>query len=170
MDWIYCDCRGLSLFRTSMASFPAPAIASAGLLLAGLVAWFGVPGLREAISSTPLATLTGSHVGGWWACFTLILYSLDRLPLPFALVVGWGDIPGSTLAIPLSIALGAPWQEFAVALGLDFETSLPWLMLPALLVLIFLLLHFAAARKLSEIKSARPAQSLPRLNAQLSRG
>jgi hypothetical protein len=140
-------------------------------LVAALVAIRALPELRAALMGAPTALLVGLNVSRVFGAFFLLLAASGRLGGPFPQSAGWGDVATGVLAVPVAIAvvrgsrryLGA-WNAFgaldliaAVALGLlsangplqliDAGTgsgaiaTLPWALIPTVLVPFYLIIH-----------------------------
>jgi hypothetical protein len=60
------------------------------------------PSLLRTLQTIPLGYLIGVHAIRILGVSFLILYSLGRLPAPFAPMAGWGDILAGLIAIPLA--------------------------------------------------------------------
>jgi hypothetical protein len=60
---------------------------------------------RDLVRQAPLYALEGVHVVRILGITFVLLYLAKRLPAPFALVAGWGDITVGLLAIPLALSL-----------------------------------------------------------------
>lgn len=81
---------------------PTVGIAFVAVLAAGLIAYFRVPQFRERVQRIPLPVLIAANIGRVVGAFFLILYSVGRLPAPFAPSAGWGDVITGALALPLA--------------------------------------------------------------------
>lgn len=60
------------------------------------------PSLQQALRTIPLSMLIGVNAIRILGVTFLILYAAGRLPAPFALVAGWGDIAVGLAAIPVA--------------------------------------------------------------------
>jgi hypothetical protein len=65
----------------------------------------GTAGGRELVRRVPLAALVGVHSVRVLGISFVLLYWAKRLPAPFALVAGWGDVAVGLLAILLALLL-----------------------------------------------------------------
>src|SRR6266852_3512516 len=150
------------------------------LLLAMLFgSWFLLPQTRHALLSVPLPALVAVHAGRVGGLFFLILYFDGRLSAPFAPAAAIGDmITGAValgfelrslwlkvwnafgaldlvVAVTLAVlsAPGTPFRVFTEGPGTQIMGMLPWIFVPAMLVPIDLLVHFAIAAKLKSVPS-----------------
>jgi hypothetical protein len=73
------------------------------LVLGGFV--LGTARGRDLVGRTPLAALVGVHSVRVLGISFVLLYLAKRLPAPFALAAGWGDVAVGVLAIPLALWL-----------------------------------------------------------------
>ena len=85
----------------------APALGLAVVLpVAALVsAYFALPSVRNAMTTTPLPALIAVHSIRLLGIMFLILYAKGRLPAPFAPSAGWGDVFIGATAPPLAWAV-----------------------------------------------------------------
>ena len=60
---------------------------------------------RDLVRRTPLASLVGVHSVRVLGISFVLLYWAKRLPAPFALAAGWGDVAVGVLAMPLALWL-----------------------------------------------------------------
>jgi len=65
-------------------------------------AFLGYAPTRDAISRVPLAVLIAVNIPRVEGMGFLLLYGAHRLPAPFALAAGWGDIVVGVTALPLA--------------------------------------------------------------------
>jgi hypothetical protein len=80
-----------------------------------------VPSLREGLDRAPLAVLAGVHVVRVLGICFLVLQASDRLPAPFALEAGWGDIVAGLAAVPVAWMLyrqARGWRAATIAWNL----------------------------------------------------
>ncbi len=77
-------------------------IAVAVPILAMWIALLRLPSLRKGLAAAPLAVLVGLHVVRVLGIDFLLLQAAHRLPAPFALEAGWGDIIAGLAAIPVA--------------------------------------------------------------------
>jgi hypothetical protein len=73
------------------------------VVLSGLV--LGTTRGRELVGRAPLAALVGVHSVRVLGISFVMLYWAKRLPAPFALEAGWGDVAVGVMAIPLALWL-----------------------------------------------------------------
>jgi hypothetical protein len=91
----------------SPAGGGAPALGLAVVLpVAALVsAYFALPSVRNAMTTTPLPALIAVHAIRLLGIMFLVLYANGRLPAPFAPSAGWGDVFIGATALPLAWAV-----------------------------------------------------------------
>jgi hypothetical protein len=91
----------------SPAGGGAPALGLAVVLpIAALVsAYFALPSVRNAMTTTPLPALIAIHAIRLLGVMFLVLYAKGRLPAPFAPSAGWGDVFIGATALPLAWAV-----------------------------------------------------------------
>jgi hypothetical protein len=103
---------------------PGVVIPFALILVAGVVAWIQSPRFREIVFRIPLSALIAINAARVLGVFFVILYSVGRLPAPFAQSAGFGDILVGVLAVPLAIAASsaavpesviAAWNALGIA-------------------------------------------------------
>jgi hypothetical protein len=84
----------------------APALGLAVVLpVAALAsAYFALPSVRNAMTTTPLPALIALHAIRLLGFMFLVLYADGRLPAPFAPSAGWGDVFIGATALPLAWA------------------------------------------------------------------
>ena len=85
----------------------APALGLAVVLpVAALVsAYFALPSVRNAMTTTPLPALIAIHAIRLLGVLFVVLYAQGRLPAPFAPSAGWGDVFIGATALPLAWAV-----------------------------------------------------------------
>jgi hypothetical protein len=85
----------------------APALGVAVVLpVAALAsAYFALPSVRNAMTTTPLPALIAVHAIRLLGFLFLVLYADGRLPAPFAPSAGWGDVFIGATALPLAWAV-----------------------------------------------------------------
>ena len=91
----------------SPAGGGVPALGLAVVLpVAALVsAYFALPSVRNAMTTTPLPALIAVHAIRLLGVMFLVLYAKGRLPAPFAPSAGWGDVFIGATALPLAWAV-----------------------------------------------------------------
>lgn len=152
---------GLSArFRNALLAIPMPVLVGLNMVRVGGI--FFLLLLAEQRLSSPFAASAG------WGD---IITGLAAIPLTFALarnarfvwpVALWNafgtlDLIGAILLGMLS-APGTPFQVFTAAPGTIAMTSVPWIIIPTILVPLLFLLHFTIAAKLRSANRAGNAQ------------
>ena len=97
---------------------PGLGIAVALPVLALAAAGLGSAPVNAALRAIPLAPLIGANAVRVLGVFFVLLYAGGRLPAPFALMAGWGDIAVGIAALPVAWAVGAArpgWRPLALA-------------------------------------------------------
>ena len=91
----------------SPADGGAPALGLTVVLpIAALVgAYFALPSVRNAMSTTPLPALIALHAIRLLGFTFIVLYAEGRVPAPFAPSAGWGDMFIGATALPLAWAV-----------------------------------------------------------------
>ena len=91
----------------SPAGGGAPALGlTVALSIAALVwAYFALPSVRNAMTTTPLPALIAIHAIRLLGFSFIVLYADGRLPAPFAPSAGWGDVFMGATALPLAWAV-----------------------------------------------------------------
>jgi hypothetical protein len=86
---------------------PPPALAAAVLLpvAAMCLAFFSFPSIKAAAMAMPLPALEAVNCGRVLGVSFILLYAAGRLPAPFALIAGWGDIFVGIAALPVAWAM-----------------------------------------------------------------
>jgi hypothetical protein len=152
---------GLSArFRNALLAIPMPVLVGLNIVRVGGV--FFLLLLADQRLSSPFATSAG------WGD---IITGLVAIPLTFALTqgarlvwpVGLWNVFGtldlvSAISLGMLSAPGTPFQVFTAVPGTLAMTTVPWIIIPAILVPIFFLLHFAIVAKLRFAKRADDAQ------------
>jgi len=188
---------------TSPVGVPALGLAAmVPIVVALLIAAFRPP-FRAAVRAIPLPVLIGVNGVRLLGVLFVLLYLSDRLPGPFALTAGCGDMAiGATAPFVAAVAArgadrwrGVTWLwnslgllDLFTALGLGVlsapdspirlifssadmsaMTALPWILIPAFLVPLLMLTHFAIFDRLLRTRSRSPSSDLgkwaPRLSA-----
>ncbi|HJR59944.1 MAG TPA: hypothetical protein VJ813_11110 [Vicinamibacterales bacterium] len=158
------------VFSAESAGTPAIAAALLAPLLGSLWAVRGSATVRALALGMPLSLLVALHAGRMFGFFFLLLFAAGRLPATFALTAGWGDIVVAAAALPVawsihrhatgSRTLIRIWNLVgfvdlvtAVALGVASAPGamgrLPWVLVPAVMVPLYLLLHMAIFTRLA---------------------
>jgi hypothetical protein len=85
----------------------APALGLTGALSIGALVWayFALPSVRNAMTTTPLPALIALHAIRLLGFTFIVLYADGRLPAPFAPSAGWGDVFMGATALPLAWAV-----------------------------------------------------------------
>jgi hypothetical protein len=88
------------------AGLGAPGLGLAVVLpIAALVwAYRALPSVQEAMTATPLPALIALHAIRLLGFSFIALYTMGRLPAPFAPSAGWGDVAIGVTALPLAWA------------------------------------------------------------------
>jgi hypothetical protein len=84
-------------------------------------AFFAIPSIRAALFAMPLPVLVAAKIARALGVSFLLLYAADKLPAPFALSAGWGDIFVGVTAAPLA---WLAWRYGAQARGLIFAWNI----------------------------------------------
>jgi hypothetical protein len=143
-------------------------------------AWVFSPQFRGAMLSIPLQAIVGLNVLRVLGVFFVIQYFAHALAAPFGPVAGLGDTITGLLAIPLAISIArgssrkssvAWWNAFgtldlftaltlgALSPGLTAMTQLPSVIVPAILVPIYLLMHLTVAYQLGQAPARQAAHA-----------
>jgi hypothetical protein len=147
-------------FRSALLSVPLPALV--GLNVARLAGVFFLILAAHGRLSAPFAPVAGSGD---------MLVAALAIPLAAALAAGagestawlaiWNALGALDLIVAVSLGVlsapGTPFQVFTEAPGTEAMTGLPWIMVPAVLVPLFLFIHFvirARARSLRPLTHA----------------
>lgn len=148
---------GLSArFRSALLAIPMPVLVGLNIVRVGGV--FFLLLLADQRLSSPFATSSGwgDIITGLVAIpLTFALTQNARLVWPVALwnVLGTLDLVSAILLGMLS-APGTPFQVFTAVPGSLAMTSLPWIIIPSILVPIFFLFHFTIVAKLRSANQA----------------
>ena len=91
----------------SPAGGGAPALGLAVVLPVAALVWayFALPSVRTAMTTTPLVALIAVHAIRLLGFTFIVLYAEGRLPAPFAPSAGWGDVFIGATALPLAWAV-----------------------------------------------------------------
>lgn len=99
--------------------------------------------MHEALGAVPVPVLIGLHAVRLLGVFFVLLFWEDRLPAPFALTAGWGDVLIGVMALPVAYlaatkapgwrtttlawnALGLLDLVLAIALGVASSPGIPF--------------------------------------------
>lgn len=147
-------------FRNALLAMPMPVLVGLNIIRVGGV--FFLLLLADQRLPSPFADSAG------WGD---IIAGLIAIPLTFALVrnarltwpVGLWNAFGildlvAAISLGMLSAAGTPFQVFTAAPGTVAMGSLPWIIIPAILVPIFFLLHFTIAAKLRATSRASNAE------------
>jgi hypothetical protein len=92
-------------FALVLAIGATGALSPAGGGAALVSAYFALPSVRNAMTTTPLPALIAVHAIRLLGVMFLVLYAKGRLPAPFAPSAGWGDVFIGATALPLAWAV-----------------------------------------------------------------
>jgi hypothetical protein len=156
---------GSRRFRDALLSLPFPALiglniariggvfflllGASGRLSAPFAPAAGVGDMLVGALAIPLAVITARGAGTHHGLVTA-WNALGILDLVAAIVIG-------TLSSP-----GVPFRVFTEGQGTLAMTGLPWVMVPALLVPFYFLIHFVIAAKLKALQPATGAMAMAR--------
>jgi hypothetical protein len=181
---------------------PALGLAVVAPIVATLLLVAFLPQLRVAVRAIPLPLMIAVNVVRVLGVLFVLLYLSYRLPGPFALTAGYGDIAiGATAPFVAWLAArgadgwrGVTWLwsslgllDLFTALGLGVVSSegtpvqlifsspntsamteLPWILIPAFLVPLLMLIHFAIIDRLLWTRSRSLSSNLDKWASGLS--
>jgi len=149
-------------FRGALLSIPLPVLV--GLNIARIGGVFFLLLLADQRAPSPFAPSAG-----WGDIITGVVaipltLALARNAAPAWSVKLWNAF--GTLDLIVAVALGilsapTPFQVFTAAPGTAVLTSLPWILIPTVLVPIFLLLHLVIAAKIRSAESVSHTRFVP---------
>ena len=149
-------------FRSALLSIPLPVLV--GLNIARIGGVFFLLLLADQRAPSPFAPSAG-----WGDIITGVVaipltLALARNAAPAWSVKLWNAF--GTLDLIVAVALGilsapTPFQVFTAAPGTAVLTSLPWILIPTVLVPIFLLLHLVIAAKIRSAESVSHTRFVP---------
>src|SRR6185437_5784695 len=149
-------------FRSALLSIPLPVLV--GLNIARIGGVFFLLLLADQRAPSPFAPSAG-----WGDIITGVVaipltLALARNAAPAWSVKLWNAF--GTLDLIVAVALGmlsapTPFQVFTAAPGTAVLTSLPWILIPTVLVPIFLLLHLVIAANIRSAESVSHTRFVP---------
>jgi hypothetical protein len=150
----------LPRFRSAILAVPLPALV--GLNAARLGGVFFLILAADGRLSTPFAPVAG------WGDIAVATLAIPLAALAMggaherpAWLGAWNALGALDLVVAISLGLlsapGTPFRVFAEGPGSLAMTALPWIMVPAMLVPLYLLIHLAIAAKLGSLQRASPA-------------
>lgn len=138
-------------FRQALLSIPLPALIGLNAARTGGV-FFLLLGASGRLSApfAPAAGVGDIAVGA--LAIPLALLAARRAGVHSGLVAAWNALGILDLVMAITIALlsspGVPFRVFMDGQGTLAMTGLPWIMVPALIVPLYFLIHFTIAAKL----------------------
>lgn len=150
-------------FRRTLLSVPLPVlVAMHGWRLGG---FFFVLLYWDGQLSAPFAPVAGVGDMATGAAAILLAAMLALgIEIRRAWLVLWNAFGALDLVLAVSLALlsapGTPFRVFTEAPGTQAMTALPWVFVPAMIVPILLLLHFAIAAKLGSSATTTQAVAM----------
>jgi hypothetical protein len=137
-------------FRNALLAIPMPVLVGLNIIRVGGI--FFLLLLADQRLSSPFAGSAGwgDIITGFAAIpLTLALVRKARLLWPVVLWNAFGSLDLVTaISLGMLSAPGTPFQVFTAAPGTVAMSDVPWIIIPAILVPIFFLLHFIIAAKL----------------------
>ncbi len=152
-------------FRSALLSVPLPALI--GLNAGRLGGVFFLILAAEGRLSAPFAPVAGAGdilVGA--LAIPLAAMAAAGAGAPPAWLGVWNALGGLDLIVAISLGVlsapGTPFRVFTEGPGTAAMTALPWIMVPAILVPLYLLIHLTVAARLRSLQPATQAVAMAR--------
>jgi hypothetical protein len=155
----------LPRFRSALLSVPLPALVGVNIArLGGVFFLLLAAGGRLSAPFAPVAGGGDILIGALAIPLTVMAAAGDEHPSPWFSL--WNALGALDLLVAVSLgalsAPGTPFRVFTEEPGTVAMTTLPWIMVPAVLVPLYLLIHLTIAAKLRALQPARQAVAMTR--------